>query len=291
MNRTILMRAVVLVLMLATSCRPANALGEETFGNAPLNEVNYKDWLGIVPVVNHTSRVYYTWVNGNEHFYYQGNLDALNDTLRKFAQEKAVREVILRPGPGMTQSFDGTKKISFGWSLHLVGGISRHLTTLEQGDKVWRPNPVLTIYVGGDTALEKVVIPQGMTVLSLAEVKKRTREGLKSSDKTVRGWGCGVLTTLDPYDMESRDAIAGLLQDADDWVRLNAVLTLAKFGKQAQPVLPQLRNILGTGDAALNEQIQKSILEIEQAGDKTAAEREHRKQLTRIERFLSRRKR
>ena len=64
-----------------------------------------------MPVVNHTSRVYHTWVNGNEHFYYQGNLDALNDTLRKFAQEKAVREVVLRPGPGMTTSFDRTKKI------------------------------------------------------------------------------------------------------------------------------------------------------------------------------------
>src|SRR6185295_4946736 len=114
--------------------------------------------------------------------------------------------------------------------LQLIGGIARHLTTRDKGDRVWSPNPVLTVYISDPLLLNKLAIPKGVTVTSLADVKKRTREGLTSKDQTVRGWGCGVLAELDPYDTESRDAIAGLLADADNWVRLNAVMSLVPFG-------------------------------------------------------------
>src|SRR5436309_2184984 len=89
----------IALLVLGLSGR-AWALGEEDFGNAALNEANFQDWPGIMPLVNHPSRVYHTWVNGNEHFYYRGDIAALNDALRKFAASKAeVHEVLLRPPP------------------------------------------------------------------------------------------------------------------------------------------------------------------------------------------------
>ena len=46
-----------------------------------------------------------------------------------------------------------------------------------------------------------------MDLISVAAVKRRTREGLKSKDMGVRGWTNGELAALDPYDPESRDAI------------------------------------------------------------------------------------
>jgi HEAT repeat protein len=291
MKQTFLKGAVLAALALAACSSAAWARGQETFGNEPLNAANFNDWPGIMPVVNHPSRVYHTWVNGNEHFYYRGDAAALNDTLRKLAEAKTeVREVVLRPGPGVTHSFDRAQEIRYGWNLHLVGGIARHLTTREQGDKVWSKHPVLTIYTGGEIDLEKIEIPQGLTVVPLADLKKRTREGLKSPDKTVRGWGAGVLAALDPYDAESRDAIAGLLKDEDNWVRLNAAVTLPRFGKKAQPVLPMLREALKTDDAPLKAEVEKSIQAIEQAEDQAAAEKEHREMLDRISGFLSQRK-
>jgi hypothetical protein len=244
-----------------------------------------------MPTVNHTSRVYHVWVNGNEQFYYRGNTAALNDALAKFAESKSeVREVVLRPGPGTTTSFDRKQQISFDWNLHLVGGIARHLTTLEQGSKVWSTHPVLTIYVSKAIDLAKVEIPEGLTVTSLNEVKKRTREGLTSKDKTVRGWSCGVLAALDAYDSESLKTISEMLNDEDDWVRLNAVTSLTVFGKKAQSALPRLRVLTETENAQQKEEVQKTIRTIEQAKESSAAEREHRQGLNQIERFLNQQK-
>src|SRR4051812_398772 len=66
--------------VLALSCS-AWGLGTEDFGNKPLAEANYKEWKGIMPVVNDKARVYSNWVNGNEHFYYTGKAKELNAAL------------------------------------------------------------------------------------------------------------------------------------------------------------------------------------------------------------------
>ena len=67
MKRLVLTMAVVGLCALSAD---VYGMGFEHVGNAPLNAVNYREWKGVMPVVNHPSRVYHTWVNGNEHFYY-----------------------------------------------------------------------------------------------------------------------------------------------------------------------------------------------------------------------------
>jgi hypothetical protein len=264
-------------MALAVSCaRPAMALGEEDFGNSPLNAANFNDWPQIMPVVNHTSRVYHTWVNGNEHFYYAGDVAALNDALRKYAGAGSpVKEVVLRPGPGEAKTFDGKKTVKFNWNLHLTGGIAKHLTTLDKGDRVWSQNPVLTVYVDKDFPYRRLTIPNGLKVQTLSDLKLRVREGLTSTDKTVRGWGAGELAALDPYDPKSLEAIAKLLKDPDDWVRLNAAGVLPLFGSKAKAALPALRETLTTGDAQLLTRVKESIAEIEKAESRADAEAEH----------------
>src|SRR5262245_33840096 len=105
MKRALFIPALLALLALAATGRPAWALGEEDFGNAPLSDANYTDWPGIMPVVNHAARVYHWWVNGNEEFYYEGDAAAVNETLKKFAEAKSGTreagvggEVVLRPG-------------------------------------------------------------------------------------------------------------------------------------------------------------------------------------------------
>src|SRR6185369_288127 len=133
-------------------------------------------------------------------------------------------------------------------------------------------------------------VPAGLPVISVTDVKRRVRDGLKSQDQSVRGWTNGELAALDPYDPESRDAIAGMLKDKENWVRLNAVGALQLMGRTAQPALPQLRAAMDTDDAQLKEAVQKAIQEIEQAEDKSAAERVHRETMERIRQFLASRK-
>jgi hypothetical protein len=283
-----------LVFLALALCLPSQvwALGEEGFGNAPLNELNYRQWPGIMPLVNHPSRVYFTWVNGNEHLYYRGDVAALDDSLRKFAAREAKQhEVILRPGPGVVKSFNGEKTIPFGWSLHIQGGISRATTRLHLASLIWPTDPELTIYVDRDFDLAKLAIPDKVTLVTTAELGRRYREAIaKSSDATVRGWGAGQLAQIDPYSSENMAAIAKLLDDKDNWVRLNAAGALAVFGKKAAPLVPKLRESLASGYKPLAEAAQRTIASIEKAPDTAAEEREQQAIQAKIVRFVDARK-
>jgi hypothetical protein len=287
MRRAILNGLAALAL-LAACCVPAWALGMETFGNAPMIEGNFNEWPGVMPVVNHPSRVYHTWVNGNDESFFQGDTATVNALIQHLAEVKtAAREVVLRPGPGTRKTFDQKREVGFTAHLQLLGGIANHLVTRDQGAKVWSPHPVLTVYTGGPVDVTKLQIPKGVTVLTLSEVKQRTREGLKSGDKTVRGWGAGVLAYLDPYDTESRDLIVKLLDDQDNWVRLNAAGAVTLFGKKAEPALPALRRAMAGDDKSLKERAQESIQKIETAEDRADAEREHQRQMEQINRVVA----
>lgn len=270
---------IILSVVILTICSAGKvwAMGLEDFGDRPLSELNYQNWPNIMPLLNSQIRVYHSWVNGNEQFYYRGNTATFNDALKKFAAVKAeIHEVLLQPGPGIAYTFDRTKTIPYNWNLHIFGGIAQHLTTLPQGDKIWSKSPTMTVCVGGDIALERIEISAGISIVDLADLSRRYREALTSKDKTVRGWGAGHLAQLDPYNAENLMSVAKLLKDEDDWVRLNAVGAVAIFGKKAESVLPVLREMLITEDKTLKTSVEKTIEEIQQAKDTTAAEQEYR---------------
>lgn len=262
------------------------AWATQRIGNAPFHEVNYKDWPGIMPVINHTTRVYQVWVNGNENFYYRGATADLNDCLKKFADTPAeVREVLIRPGPGKTKTFDGDA-VPYDWQLSIIGGISKHLTTLDRGSKIWSKHPTLIVYIGDRITLSKIQIPEGLKVIEIRDLKKRYHQGLLSSDKTVRGWGAGRLARLDPYDNANLERIIKLLKDDDQWVRLNAVGALTYFGRKARPAIPALKECSKTANEQLKTYIDKSIRQIENAKDKTTLEKQHKILLRRIHNFV-----
>ena len=130
-------------------------MGEEHFGNTPLVAQNYTDWPGIVALINDTHRVYYSWVNGNEHFYFWGDAAAANEALSGFAAlQLKSHEVVLRPGPGLGTAFDPNHNIGFDWVLHIQGGISKGLTKLDLGDKVWSADPTMIVYISDDLPLD-----------------------------------------------------------------------------------------------------------------------------------------
>jgi hypothetical protein len=267
------------------------ALRGEGFGNAAFNEANYREWPGIMPLVNHPSRVYHVWVNENEQFYYQGDTAAFNDALRKFAASKAeVHELLLRPAPCVVHSFNRVRTIPYNWNLHVVGGIVGVLPTLDRGSKVWSKSPTMTVCVGEGIDLGKIEIPNGVSTVDLADLSRRYREALASKDKTVRGWAAGELAHLDRYDAENLAAIVKLLKDEDDWVKRNAVGALAVFGKKAESVVPTLREMQSTQDKHLKDQIEKTIEEIQQAKETTTVEQEHRSLLKKIREFRDSRK-
>ena len=286
-DRTVRTFSIVAVATLSVSiAAELRAAGQETYGNETLSTANYTDWPGIEPVINDEHRTYHTWVNGNEHFYYRGDTAALNDFLKRFATAGTTREVVLRPAPAATKTFKGDP-VEFDWMLHLVGGIAKHMTTLDKGDKVWPKHPVMHVYVGETIKLDELVIPKGVPAIGLAELKARHRDALDSTDKSVRGWSNGNLARLDRYDEQSAAAIAKNLAAEDGWVRTNAVLALAHFGAHAKATLPALRKARDDAGETLQQQIDDTIATIEQAETDEAAAEKHAKSLRAIEDWLA----
>jgi len=265
---------------------PIWALGTECIGNKSLNERDYRDWKGIMPVINHPNRVYHRWVNGGEGFYYRSDTQTFNDYLRKFTVlDVGVREVVIRPGPATTRTFDGNS-VPYDWQLEFIGGISEFLTTLDRGSNIWSKWPTVSVFIGKGIELEKIRIPEGVHVIELRDLKKRHRDALLSKDKTVRGWGAGRLARLDPYDKQNLESVAELLNDKDDWVRLNAVGALSAFGRKAQSMLPALRECLKTDDENLRKRVEQTIQKIENAKDTTDQEKHHSILLAEISKFV-----
>jgi HEAT repeats len=271
------------------------AMGEEDFGDKPLSDANYKDFPGIMPLLNQPGRVYRVWINGNELFYYKGDTAAVNSALETFAASKQdVHEVVLRPGPGVTHPMIEKKEIPFDWNVHIVGGIAKVMNRDDLGSKVWNRWPMITVYFDPDARpanidLAAIKIPAGIKFLELSDLSSRYREALASKTQDVRGWTCGELAELDPYDAASRDAVARMLEDPVPWVRTNAALALSRFA-DAKATLPALRDALknAAGDAQLKETIEKSIATIEKspAEDAAAAEK-HRAAVKAIHDFVA----
>jgi hypothetical protein len=261
--------------------------GEEQVGNAPLNDANYVAWKGLVNVINDPARVYYSWVNGNENFYFAGDTDKLNAALKKFAAaEVEVKEVVLRPAPGEVKSFDGDKH-AFQWHLQIFGGIAAHLTTRDQGDQVWNKHPRLTVYVGGPIELAKIESPKEVKLLSIDELSARARKGIASTHQDVRGWSAGVIAHHDAFSAENLAAVEKLLADDSDWVRLNAAGAIVLFGDKAKPALPALKACLERKDEGLKTRAKESIEAIESAKADPEREREYAAAVAKIKEFIA----
>ena len=167
------------------------------------------------------------------------------------------------------------------WNLHLLGGIAKHMSTRELGSNVWDPNPYLNVYVGGTIKLDAIKIPQGVAVLEIADLQKRYAKSLTSSDQTVRGWSCGEIAQLDPYDAESMRKIAAKLDDQVDWVKLNAAGALSYFTSTADEVVEKLRAVK-TNDEQLQKRIATSIETLRKVQPKETARKEYQQLLTSI---------
>ena len=276
--------AVALALLLVSN---ASSIGMGSLGNKPFSDHNYAAWPNVMPVINDAHRVCHTWVNGNEHFYFAGDTTALNAAFQNFVAIKAGRlTIVLRPGPGKTNSFISEKSIAFNWNLHLLGGIAQYMSTRELASNIWDPSPYLHVYVGDAIKLDDLEIPEGVEVLEIADLQARYAKCLTSNDRTVRGWSCGHIARLDPYNAHSMREIVAKLNDDDDWVKLNAAGALSLFTGMADEVIEKLQGVKSDNEQ-LQKRIQKSVEWLQNAPPDEAARKEYQQSLASIHAFVA----
>jgi hypothetical protein len=81
---------------------------------------------GLLPLVNDSHRVYLRNVDSDRsgYFlscYFAGDTAAVHAALRQFAAVERGLDVVLLPGPREVTSFDGKRKLSADWELHIPG--------------------------------------------------------------------------------------------------------------------------------------------------------------------------
>ncbi len=261
--------AILIFCLLSVSAWP---MGTETFGNEPLGEQNYNDWPGIMPLVNNEKRVYSNWVNGNETFYYRGDTEAFNDFLKRFAaMESQVHEVIFRPGPGRAQCFLIEKVIPVDWRLHIVGGIVAHMVDYEGTADLWDMHPTLTVYLTDKSRiqLDKIVVPEKVKVLQVAELRDKYRKALQSDNARMYADAVTKLAAEDNLNIENIPLVVGVLKDNDPYPRACATVALGSFGSLAKSALPELQKASQSEDQQVSACARESIVKIMNGPDLT----------------------
>ncbi|MFA6239536.1 MAG: HEAT repeat domain-containing protein [Candidatus Hydrogenedentales bacterium] len=264
---------------------PAWGMGQEGVGNGPLPaQSDYPD--GLMSVINDPHRVYNSWVNGNEHFCFQGDTSVLNEAMKQFAQvDTPEHEVVLLPGPGKVNRFNGEPK-KCDWMLHVVGGIVKSMTGKDGEAGVWDKYPTLTVYAsGGEIDLDALQIPQGISLVTRDDLRKRYLKGMASANNETRASGAMFLAGADPFNGDNATAIKALLNDEDSYVRANAASSLARMGKVAEGAVPELKECLQKGDR-YEEIYQNAIDKITQAEDRSSDAKEYEKTAKRIAEFV-----
>jgi hypothetical protein len=104
------LKITILLAVLLISSSYSFGMGQEHFGPADKDHMSWSpDWPdGTKGLLAHESRVYSTWVNGFERFYYDANPQQVNELLNLFSKLQILdHEVWIESGRQTRNSFQG----------------------------------------------------------------------------------------------------------------------------------------------------------------------------------------
>ena len=158
-------------LILLSCAQSGHGMGTEEIGpdkDRGHLTVEQPGWpAGMVEILRHDSRVYSTWVNGNENFYFQATLDGIGELVKLYSQTR-LRDhvVIIEKETNEVRTFKGDK-IGYNVNFHFLGGIALAMTRRNGEAETYEPT--LTIFVDANThqsLAKQLTIPDNLIVKS-----------------------------------------------------------------------------------------------------------------------------
>jgi hypothetical protein len=260
--------AVICTLVACCLIPPAasGAVTQQFGGPLPVSPQKYLEWPGLATLLKYGEPVCWNWFNGDEDFYYAGDVESVNETLRLFANvQLKFHRVIIRRGPGIVWEFgNSTHSEEFTWSINPKGEYGANGAT--EGF-LWKPEPTLSIYITEDLELDKLKIPQSIAMVEIADASRAMLNGLPNTYRTISGWGAFVLAGDVSAEETRIDALVNLLKNGDDWVRVNTLGAIANQGSKAPAVAEAIRPLLDSDDEQMKKRAQKTFDIIEAANE------------------------
>jgi hypothetical protein len=272
--------ALVLILLAALPAL-ALALATEHHGNQPIGP-GWKFPADVLAVANLPSRVYWRELNGDPHFFFHGDVEALNRALVQFARIGGPIEILLLPGPSDVRTLSERKPVPCDWELHAPGGDYASSAQQEKGTDVMVKHPRLTIYVSAagpheqvdDVQLRRWIADLDSDSFAVREKASRELERLghaaapalrrakedRPSPEQLRRIR-ELLEKLEGIDLDLVRIPAGLpvlttkdlhgryldgLKVTDYLIRGQAAVGLGRLGRHTDEVIPTLVSVLQT---------------------------------------------
>ncbi len=160
------------VLVVLSCARSVYGLAEERIGpdrDQSFPTVEQPGWpAGMIEIVRHDSRVYSTWCNGNDNFYFKAAPDQIGQLVKLYCATRLRDHVIIiKKGKGEAKTFGGNK-IDYNVNLHDIGGIA---FLMQRKGEAETCEPTLTIFA--DPAADqgfwkKITLPDSVVLMNEA---------------------------------------------------------------------------------------------------------------------------
>ena len=184
----------VVVLAMLSSARCSYGMGTEQVGpdsDQRHPTIAQPGWpAGTVELLRQESRVYSSWVNGNEHFYFNASPDEINKLIGLFSKTRMRdHELWIKTGKQQVTSATGDK-ISYNVNFHVLGGLALGMPRRDESPNTHEPT--LTVYIdpSADQALFQQITLPGNIILN-SEVAKSPLQG-KATKPKRKAWHAQV---------------------------------------------------------------------------------------------------
>ena len=223
MSRT--QRAIggTVTLFLALAFLPASVfgMGQERFGPAGRDMGTSPDLpKGVAELMAHPSGVYWNWVNGNEHAYYDGDVDAVNDLVAAFARIDLTRhDLVLRAGRPDARSFHG-KAVPYTVDFHVPAGLFFHHTREYAATGLYPMLPYLTVHVDDELIdhLGDLKFPANVTLRRQLHRPEDALAQIGAHDRMLRLSAIRILGETGGASVAATDALEQASEDADEHI-------------------------------------------------------------------------
>ncbi len=226
-----LLCAATVTICLTGFTRQVQAMGEENFG--PLGEHlgRSADWpRGVEDVLRHPARVYGNWVNGNEHVYFDADIEKMNQLLDLYSKvDLQVHHVTLLPGRPTTRSFQGLA-IEHNVEFELASGIYLHVIRERMSTGLYSTQPRLTLFINDALMrqLDDLQVPDNIQLHAAPFPTEDILRQVSSGDQSLRYRAVSLLDRVANPDQQLLDALQNATKDENQSVQKLAAELLAK---------------------------------------------------------------